>query len=109
MYAALALEWVGFDLDRGAGKYAIRRPVVIYYPHELDRSFVRGRLDYTHSNSAGSRGVMIHYLLPEGLYRVSHHVSWASRESYYTVSARGVLSRVDIKEPEQWFQTASEG
>lgn len=92
MYAALALEWIGHDLDRdlvsahafGLGQARTRRPwvaeIVDYDPATqriLERRFLRGRLDYRRANGTGSRGVYLHFLLPANrFYEVKQPVSW---------------------------------
>lgn len=50
------------------------------------RNFIKGRKDYKYSNSMGSRGVLIEYILESGrIYEVKKPVSWQNSERYFCV------------------------
>lgn len=48
------------------------------------RSYLSGYRDYRHSNSRGSRGVMINYHLAQGpIYEICAPTSWRQRDRYF--------------------------
>lgn len=50
----------------------------------FSRRFIGGQKDYTESNSVGSRGVYIHYILESGkIYEVAKMTSWKKQERYF--------------------------
>lgn len=109
MYAAaLALEWIGHDTamalkqfgERTEGPYVAR--IAGLTARNFRREFVRGRIDYAHANSIGSRGVMLHYLLAPGIYETREHRSWSRTETYYimidAIGAKEYVSRDEARE-----------
>lgn len=111
MLAALALEWIGHDMDRLAvqlGEKALRRPWVAEITgidgHRLSRRFIDGRIDYVNANSPGSRGVMLHYLLEsDHLYEVSAWTAWKSPERYFCwATESGDIRRCTEQEAREW-------
>lgn len=107
MYAALSLEWRGHDTDtwvtgaaaKALGYRPIRRPwvaaIVGYSPrYGLERRFEEARLDYQDANRTGSRGVRLHWMLPEGIYEVQAYPSWRRSERYFVASVDGAIIRI---------------
>ncbi len=113
MYAALALEWIGWDTDRELqqlGERSLRRPQVLrWYRSRVrppQRAPVKGRIDYTDANSKGSRKVMVHYLLPsDACYEITCFTSWRRRQHYWLlVRDDAVLHYVTEKEARAWLR-----
>jgi hypothetical protein len=70
------------------------------------REFLRGKKDYRKSNSKGSRGVFIWYILESGfVYEVKAPLSWKNTERYYCiVTEEGEIQRVDKEYVEEWIR-----
>lgn len=52
----------------------------------LKREFVRAKLDYSRSNSKGSRGIFAEYILSSGkVYEVNSRVTWGRAERYFCI------------------------
>lgn len=66
----------------------------------LHREFLRAKIDYSQSNSKGSRGIFAEYILEQGkIYEVKAQVSWSRAERYFcTVNDCGDI--VEISEEE---------
>lgn len=116
-YAALALEWIGHDIDQQLmalsnvlGPAATRRPWVAQitggeFPR-LDRTFLKGKKDYTHSNSVGSRGVELHYLLTEGeVYEVKYNSAWQNRQRCFCTVHGGEILPLTKEDVEAWLSS----
>lgn len=59
------------------------------------RRFLVPKRDYRRSNGAGSRGVMLCYLLDEGgVYEISALLTWKRSERYYAQIVDGMLVRL---------------
>lgn len=113
MYAALALEWVGHDMDtnpawRAMGAPQLRRPwvaEVVIVDGKVDRRFLDGRTDYQRANGIGSRGVTVHYLLEDGaIYEVRHFTSWKSEDRYFCYVENGQIYRCTQEEFLGWLR-----
>lgn len=65
---------------------------------------VRGRMDYTYTNSSGTRGIYVTYILEDDrLYDVAAPKSWTYTERYYCmVSERGEIVRLTPAEAVWW-------
>lgn len=64
-------------------------------------AFVRGVHDYTKSNSVGSRGVALHYVLEHGpIYEISAPQTWRKTERYFARVVDGQLRRLTRDEVE---------
>lgn len=76
----------------------------------VERSFVRGKKDYTHANSVGSRGVYLHYFLESGkVYEVSSPQSWKSTDRYFCrITDDGQLIKLSREEAAEWLQQRSD-
>ena len=68
------------------------------------REFLRGKKDYTHANSIGSRGVMVYYHLIEGpVYEVNSWKTWQSVDRYFCRIEAGDVVRMTEEEVAVWF------
>lgn len=69
------------------------------------RQFVKGKKDYTHTNSKGSRGVFVYYILESGyVYEVSSPRTWSRIDRYFcTVTDDGEIRRVNKEYVDQWI------
>lgn len=63
----------------------------------LDRTFLKGKMDYSKSNSKGSRGIFAEYILSQGkVYEVKEQVSWGRSIRYFcTVGDQGDIIKID--------------
>lgn len=132
MKASLRLEFLGsndFDAIRGAGRMvnAIapglgeafigdipRGPYVaeITWNAELmsfARRYLPSQRDYSKSNSKGSRGVMLCFIIEsDRLYEVHSRISWRNSETYYAAVAEdGSIYRLKENEAQQWLNALS--
>lgn len=52
--------------------------------YRLARNFLKPKLDYSHSNGVGSRGIFAEFILTSGaVYEVKSQVTWQRVERYY--------------------------
>jgi hypothetical protein len=77
--------------------------------YKYARQFVKGKKDYAHSNSKGSRGVFIHYLLESGyVYEVLSPATWKRNDRYFcAVTDDGEIQRIDKEFVNQWIKDHS--
>ena len=68
----------------------------------VQREFVQGKKDFTNADSIGSRGVMAHYFLSDGLYEVSAPQSWKNTDRYFAYIEDGELWRATREEAILW-------
>jgi len=63
----------------------------------LSRKFLRGKIDYSKSNSKGSRGIFIEFVLSPGkIYQVKSQISWKNTDEFFcTVGETGDIIRLD--------------
>lgn len=68
--------------------------------YKFKRVFLKPKVDYTHSNSKGTRGIYYYFILESGeAYEVYDMVNWTKRDRYFcTVKENGDLIR--LKEAE---------
>lgn len=73
------------------------------------RSFLRPKIDYAKSNSAGSRGVFLWYIFESGeIYEVSSPVSWKRTRRYFCmVTEDGDIVEIGKEEVEEWINEHS--
>jgi hypothetical protein len=71
------------------------------------RQFVRGKTDLLRSNSRGSRGVYLYFVLHPGrLYEVCSPQSWRRHDRYFCeVSDDGMVTRITDSEVGQWIKS----
>jgi len=132
MKATLSLEYIGESCDArlilesmkldyafggNFGKAVIgntkaRRPWVAEIVDKsdkfgFDRRFLKGKIQYAGSNSTGSRGVELWFILEsEHLYEVKRYTSWKSSERYFcTVTPSGGIAL--IVDVDQWLSDHS--
>ena len=77
--------------------------------YKYARQFVKGKKDYTHANSKGSRGVFVYYVLESGyVYEVLSPSTWSRIDRYFcTVTDDGEIQRVDKDYVDQWIKDHS--
>jgi hypothetical protein len=70
------------------------------------RQFLRGKKDYKKSNSVGSRGIYLFYLLDSGyIYEVSQPITWQKTRRYYcTVIDDGEIIEIGKDLVDQWVK-----
>lgn len=70
--------------------------------YKYERQFLPRKLDYTHANSVGSRGVIAEYILESGkIYEVKEQISWSRTRRYFcAVSDDGDIVEV----PEEYVR-----
>lgn len=66
-----------FGTGRAAYKALTRMPWVARIGADGSREFLRPTLDYSNSNSDGSRGVVARFYPNAGTYEVCEYVSWS--------------------------------
>lgn len=53
----------------------------------LSRVFLKAKTDYSKSNSKGSRGILVEYILSQGkIYEVKEQITWGRSERYFCLS-----------------------
>lgn len=97
MFSSLRLERIGND--RLGHQPAWVKEVSGIEPRRIIETPIDGYADYTNSNSVGSRGVIINYLLQEGhIYHVSAPINFKRRETYFCQVRQGNIVRVEFDE-----------
>lgn len=118
MKAQISLEHIGasqdarmYSLGRLAGWKSSRRPwvaeIVGKFPSgKLDREFIDGKNGYLHSNSKGSRGVNVVFILETNkLYQVHFYSSWKSCCEYFcAVTENGDIKKLTESEANEWLK-----
>lgn len=67
--------------------------------YKFSRKFLDRKLDYSKSNSAGSRGIEHWFFLEEGrTYEVYHRSSWKRSERYFCTVSHGRLITITEEE-----------
>ncbi len=107
------LQWCKNQLDevfsaRGAGDAIVGSKPSRFWVAEITgacpkykfvRVFLKGKKDYSQSNSIGSRGVYVYYILEEDrIYEVSAPVSWKRTDRYFCTITRGHMVRLTVEE-----------
>jgi hypothetical protein len=93
-------EYLGFDQSRPWVKR------ISGYDEEKMNfigDFVKGQIDYSQSNSTGSRGVYLYYPLKEGIYEVNERKTWTRVRRYFTLVVGSEMVEIDREEVEQWL------
>lgn len=74
----------------------------------LDRRFLTGQRDYQGSNSAGSRGIIVYYLLDEGpVYEVFQRLTWTRSDRYFCRIKAGRLERISQEEVDRCLSASA--
>lgn len=70
--------------------------------YKFKREFIQGKTDYSKSNSKGTRGVVIWFIVEDDkIYQIYHHLSWKRSEKYYCKIVDGKqvrMSEEDVSE-----------
>lgn len=119
MKASLKLERIGDNSDYGVvGRlvgYSHPKPWVariigsdLHY--KFKRVFLKPKVDYTHSNSKGTRGVYYYFILESGeAYEVYDMINWTKRDRYFcTVKWNGDIMRLKEAEVAAMFPEDSD-
>jgi len=103
MKANLKIEAIGYNSNnlnrllprsmRIPSRYWVAEITGVHSVYKLDRTFLRGKIDYREANSKASRGVHVNYILEAGkIYEVSKPQSWRSTVRFFaTVSESGEI------------------
>ena len=124
MKHSIALEWIGERHDReaklwrsvaemaipGSGelfRVPSRRPWIAEITgfdikYKFKRVFVDSKKDYSNSNSKGTRGINLVFIVEEGkIYQVFENLSWNRTNKYYFMYVDGykkILSEEEVSE-----------
>jgi len=104
-------EVFGINLLEGLKKHRdwVARIVGLDPQYGFQREFVQGKKDYAHSNSKGTRGVYINYILDEGfIYEVSAPQSWKRTDRYFCRVVSGEITKISKEDVEEWLNSHSE-
>lgn len=88
MRHSLHLEWIGANTreeDKMCG-LPYDGPWVAKLSmgkYNLKREFLKSMIDYSKSNSVGSRGVYLYFILSPGFYEVKERISWKNSRRYF--------------------------
>jgi hypothetical protein len=73
--------------------------------YKYARCFLHGKVDYAHSNSKGTRGVYLNFILEDGhIYDVSSPQSWKKTDRYYCKVINGEIIQIKEEEVEEWLK-----
>jgi hypothetical protein len=123
MIAILRLEAIGDNFAASRLSLHRRLRLVSRIPHEMralavapgrpwvaelsrgwQRSFLRGRRDYTLANGAGSRGIFVEYVLHDGrIYDVYELTSWTDTRRYFCRVEAGEILTIEREEVPRWL------
>ncbi len=69
----------------------------------LARTFIQPLRDYRDASSSGKTGVVLVFMLPEGVYEVHEWLSYTKDRRYFVRSAAGKLAELSSEELEAWL------
>jgi hypothetical protein len=72
----------------------------------LQRVFMKGARDYTHSNGVGSRGIFTYYALHSGIYEVHERLKWRKTRRYFIRVENAQITEVSREEALACLQNA---
>ncbi len=76
---------------------------------KYERQFLRGKIDYSKSNSVGTRGVYAYYILEDGkVYDVCSPQTWRRNDRYYCIVKDGQQVRLTEEDVDRWLKDRSE-
>lgn len=108
MYALISLEIIGADIPKhlpNPRKSWVARVLGTCATYGLRRQFVDYEVDYSQSNSVGSRGVQHWYLLDTGMYEVQEWISWKKSSRYFLeIDNRGYTHKHEKGYVLNWLQ-----
>lgn len=112
----MILEWLGAEeaIKLSASSLwagpQLRKPWVaeivgVFRSGKLDRRFLDGSKEYRSSNSAGSRGINLCFVLEtDSLYEVKMNVSWRRSVNYFcAVTILGGIKELSEIEVREWL------
>ncbi len=73
----------------------------------LKRTFMDGQIDYSQTNSVGSRGVYLYFALLDGIYEVNERTSWRHVRRYFIRVAEARYQEISREEVEAWLANAA--
>ena len=95
------LKMLGGTLPR---RYWVAEITGLSTQYGFERVFVKGRSDYTHANSAATRGVYRFYILKPGrIYEISAPLSWKMLDRYFARVEGTALIRMEREEVLTWL------
>jgi len=70
------------------------------------REFIRGKTDYRNTNSKGSRGVYIYFILDSGyVYEIFQPITWIKSKRWFgLVSENGDVVEINKEDVNQWLK-----
>jgi hypothetical protein len=109
--ATISAEWIGKDTDeklRMLGEGPMRKPWCARVELKWKgfyRHFIDGKVDYTHANSKGSRGVFVWFIIESGyVYEMKRSLTWRSSERVFLrVRSDGTIEEGAIEDAERWL------
>lgn len=74
--------------------------------YKYSRTFLKSKVDYSKSNSKGTRGVMHWFIMETGkIYEVEAPISWSRKERYFCkISEDGDIVKIDKEEVAKWVK-----
>lgn len=128
MLVALKLEHIGRDVDAAFAPYRdVTRMLGVYdmikppsrkpwvaritgvdQKYKFKRDFLDSQVDFSQSNSKGSRGVYLYFYLYDGVYQVYENLSWSKARKYFCCVETGEVCEIDEAEVRAWLKTHSE-
>ena len=100
------IEIIDATFDFAPSSFWVAKITGLYGNDGLKRDFLYGKRDYTKSNSKGTRGIFLWYVLESGnFYEVSSPISWSRLERYFcTVSEEGEINKITKREIQSLFE-----
>lgn len=97
MFTSIKIERIGND--RLGHQPAWVKRVTGIAPHKLLEEYIDGNADYSESNSVGSRGVFVYYILQDGnIYHVSSPTNFKHHDTYFCRVENGEIIRMEFSE-----------
>lgn len=115
MKAVICAEWIGQDSDvllQRLGSPPLRKPwcaEVELQRKGFSRKFLRGKIDYSMSNSKGSRGVMVWFTVESGrVYEIKRFNTWkSSTRIFLRVDSLGNIKEGNKEDAAKWLSDPS--
>ncbi len=70
---------------------------------QLLREFMRGQIDYSRTNSTGSRGVRLYFALDDGVYEINARETWQHTRRYFVRVTDGQYQEIAREEVLEWL------
>lgn len=114
-YQSLTTEVLGKEISCAAfGKrrasYYVAEICGFHNIYKYERKFLKGKRDYTLSNSKGTRGIYVYYVLDSNIiYEVRYKTSWKSQQQYFIKTDNiGNYEKIDEQGVISWIKEKSE-